>query len=150
MLSLPQTAEYALRAVCYIAEHEGRGPVPVSEVAAALDAPQNYLSKTLHQLGSLGVLRSVRGARGGYMLAAGSASIRLADIVQPFLAPTEHRCIMGRPHCSDDTPCGAHWRWKEVNDTTRAFFMELTVAQLLRNDTEAPPSRSAPHIRAVS
>lgn len=150
MLSLPQTAEYALRAVCYIAEREGRGPVPVSEVAAALDAPQNYLSKTLHQLGSLGVLRSVRGARGGYMLAEGSASIRLADIVQPFLAPTEHRCIMGRPRCSDDTPCGAHWRWKEVKDTTRAFFMELTVAQLLRNDTEALPSREATHIRAVS
>lgn len=131
MLALPQTAEYALRAVCYIAEREESGPVPVSEIAAALGAPQNYLSKTLHQLGTRGVLSSVRGARGGYVLAGRAADLRLATIVEPFLAPTESRCIMGRPHCSDATACGAHWRWKEVKETARAFFMELTVADLM-------------------
>ena len=150
MLSLPQTAEYALRAVCYIAERESRGPVPVSEVAAALGAPQNYLSKTLHQLGTLGVLRSVRGARGGYTLGAPGATLRLADIVEPFLVQSEHRCIMGRARCRDESPCGAHWRWKEVRDTTRAFFMELTVAALLQSDTLAPPARSTPAVRAAS
>jgi Rrf2 family protein len=131
MLALPQTAEYALRAVCYIAEHEGEGPVPVSEVAASLGAPQNYLSKTLHRLGALGVLRSVRGARGGYTLAAHGAELPLLAIVEPFLAPVEHRCIMGRTQCREDVPCGAHWRWKEVKETARAFFMDLTVADLL-------------------
>ena len=83
MLALPQTAEYALRAVCYIAEHEVDGPVPVSEVAASLGAPQNYLSKTLHRLGTLGVLSSVRGARGGYTLAARGSDIRLASATMP-------------------------------------------------------------------
>jgi Rrf2 family protein len=148
MLSLPQTAEYALRAVCYIAEHETRGPVPVSEVAVALAAPQNYLSKTLHQLGARGVLRSVRGARGGYLLGASSATLRLADIVEPFLAPSEHRCIMGRARCRDDAPCGAHWRWKEVKDTARAFFMDLTVAQLLPGGMPSPVAET--QIRVVS
>jgi DNA-binding IscR family transcriptional regulator len=38
---------------------------------------------------------------------------------------------MGRKLCRDDVPCGAHSRWKEVNDTARAFFAELTVADLL-------------------
>lgn len=150
MLSLPQTAEYALRAVCYIAEHETRGPVPVSEVAVALAAPQNYLSKTLHQLGARGVLRSVRGARGGYTLGAPGATLRLADIVEPFLVQSEHRCIMGRARCRDDAPCGAHWRWKEVKDTTRAFFMDLTVADLLRSDALPPAGRPSPAVRAVS
>jgi Rrf2 family protein len=150
MLSLPQTAEYALRAVCYIAEHEASGPIPVSEVATALAAPQNYLSKTLHQLRTRGVLRSVRGARGGYTLGGPGAALRLADIVEPFLVETEHRCIMGRARCRDDAPCGAHWRWKEVKDTARAFFLELTVADLLRNDGLAPLTRSAPVVRAAS
>jgi Rrf2 family protein len=131
MLALPQTAEYALRAACYIAEREAGGPVPVSEIAAALGAPQNYLSKTLHQLGTLGVLSSVRGARGGYVLAGRAADLRLATIVEPFLTPSEHRCIMGRPHCSDGTACGAHWRWKEVKETARAFFVDLTIADLM-------------------
>jgi len=137
MIALPQTAEYALRAVSYIAEHEYAGPVPVSAIAAALDAPQNYLSKTLHQLGAQGVLQSTRGAQGGYRLAARPGKLRLEEIVGPFLAPTERRCIMGRTHCRDDVPCGAHLRWKEVNDTARAFFAELTLADLLSG--AAPP-----------
>ncbi|MDQ2670003.1 MAG: Rrf2 family transcriptional regulator [Gemmatimonadota bacterium] len=132
MILLPQTAEYALRAVSYIAEHEHAGPVPVSAIAAALGAPQNYLSKTLHQLGALGVLSSVRGKHGGYRLGMPAEKLKLQLIVEPFLQPSEHRCIMGRERCGDDAPCGAHWRWKQVKDTARTFFAELTVADLLR------------------
>jgi Rrf2 family iron-sulfur cluster assembly transcriptional regulator len=132
MLSLPQTARYALRAVSYIAEHQASGPVAVSTIAAALEAPPNYLSKTLNQLGTLGVLRSERGVRGGYRLGRPAGELYLSMIVEPFLAPEEeHRCIMGHAHCSDDEPCGAHWRWKEVRETARAFFSDLTLADLL-------------------
>ncbi|HEX7023962.1 MAG TPA: DUF542 domain-containing protein [Gemmatimonadales bacterium] len=134
MLALPRTAEYALRAVSYIAEHEATGPVPVSAIAEALGAPQNYLSKTLYHLGVLGVVQSVRGVQGGYRLGMPAAQCRLATIVAPFLPQLEHHCIMGHVHCSEATPCGAHRRWMQVNDTARTFFSELTMADLL-----APP-----------
>jgi Rrf2 family protein len=141
MLALPQTAEYALRAVSYIAEHEHAGPVPVSAIADSLGAPRNYLSKTLHQLGARGVLRSVRGAQGGYRLGMRPDRLRLSMIVEPLLLPTEDRCIMGRTRCRDEAPCGAHWRWKEVKETARAFFADLTVADLLAG---APPAGRTP------
>ena len=137
---LPQTAEYALRAVCYIAEHQGNGPVAVPQVAEALEAPQNYLSKILHRLGRLGVLGSVRGARGGYRLGGPAGEKHLADNVEPFLPELEYRCIMGHTRCRDEAPCGAHWRWKEVRDTVHVFFEELTVADLLAG---APARTSA-------
>ena len=136
MLTLPQTAEYALRSVNFIAEHEGEGPVPVSLIARSLGAPQNYLSKTLHQLGTQGVLRSVRGAQGGYRLGKPAGQLRLADIVEPFLAEQPHRCIMGHPACREEAPCGAHHRWKEVMSVAASFFAGLTVADLLQ-DREA-------------
>lgn len=145
MLALPHTAEYALRAVCYIAEHEHAGPVPVPAIAEALEAPQNYLSKILHQLGTDQlVLRSVRGARGGYRLGLPPDEIRLATIVEPFLPPTEHRCIMGRTRCGDDAPCGAHGRWKAVKETAQAFFSELTVADLLGPGATQKPAVPRP------
>ena len=131
MLVLPRTAEYALRAVSYIAEHQGNRPVPVSEIAKALSAPQNYLSKTLHRLGALGVLQSVRGVQGGYRLGLEPEQCRLSSIVEPFLAESEHHCIMGRVRCSEEMPCGAHRRWMAVLDTARSFFSELTMADLL-------------------
>lgn len=137
MLTLPRTAEYALRAVSYIAEHEAGGPVPVSVIAQALGAPRNYLSKTLHQLGLSGVLRSVRGAQGGYRLGMPPDQCRLAAIVEPFLAESEQLCIMGRVRCNEDAPCGAHHRWMDVRQTARTFFSELTMADLLPPASEA-------------
>ncbi|HEY9519036.1 MAG TPA: DUF542 domain-containing protein [Gemmatimonadales bacterium] len=131
MLALPRTAEYALRAVSYIAEHQGNGPVPVSEIAKALSAPQNYLSKTLNRLGALGVLRSVRGVQGGYRLGVAPERCRLSTIVEPFLTESEHHCIMGHVRCSEEVPCGAHQRWMGVLNTARSFFSELTMADLL-------------------
>src|SRR5688500_14886527 len=138
MLALPRTAEYALRAVSYIAEHQKNGPVPVSEIAKALSAPQNYLSKTLHRLGALGVLQSVRGVQGGYRLGMAPERCRLSTIVEPFLAESEHHCIMGRVRCSEELPCGAHRRWMAVLNSARFFFSELTMADLL-----APPITGA-------
>ena len=132
MVTLPQTAEYALRAVCYIAEHEAAGPVPRPAVASALGAPANYLSKLLYQLGTRGVLKSIRGSQGGYRLGMAADQLVLSTIVAPFMSETEHRCIMGRTHCREDIPCGAHHRWKEVRETATAFFAGLTVADLLR------------------
>ena len=141
MLALPQTAEYALRAVGYIAEHEGDGPVPVSEIAASLGAPQNYLSKTLHQLARAGVLRSVRGPRGGFQLAVPPGRLTLERVAAPFDEVGERHCLLGRAQCGDRYPCAAHARWTAVSDSLQAFFRNTTVADLM-NDVTASARRS--------
>jgi len=129
---LSQTAEYALRAALWLAEHE-EGPVRVGDLAHALRIPQNYLSKTMHQLARAGVLSSVRGKNGGFRLARDPKAIRLAQIVEPFEPLTERRnCILGRAVCSDAAPCQAHDRWKEVSRITAAFFSQTTLADLMR------------------
>lgn len=136
---LSQTAEYALRAAVWLAEHP-QGPVRVGDLAHALRVPQNYLSKTLHQLARAGVLASTRGKHGGFQLARRPAAIRLLEIVQPFEPLTDRRtCVLGRAVCSDAAPCQAHDRWKQVMSTTTAFFGETTLADLIREPR--PPRR---------
>ena len=130
---LSQTAEYALRAVLSIAEEPGGAPVGAKRLAAVLRIPQNYLSKTLHQLGRAGVLESTRGKLGGFQLARPPSRIPLLDVVTPFDDLTGRRtCLMGRTVCSDYTPCAAHARWKEVAERTAQFFSETTVADLMQ------------------
>jgi Rrf2 family protein len=131
MLTLPQTAEYALRAVYFIAESPGGAPVPVSEIASALQVPRNYLSKTLHQLAKAGILQSTRGPAGGFELSRSPERLVLAEIVRPFLPAEGRACVLGRPRCSDLAPCAAHFRWKEAADRMRHFFDQTTVADLL-------------------
>jgi Rrf2 family protein len=130
---LSDTAEYALRATLYIAQHATDGRAVRSDVVAeVLGVPRNYLSKTLHVLAKRGVLTSTRGPLGGFRLAAGAMALPLIRVVEPF-DPFDIRrtCILGRPQCSDVAPCPAHDRWKGIGDQVRGFFRDTTIADLL-------------------
>lgn len=133
---LSQTAEYALRTVLFLGEHPDRTLVRVGELAEALDIPQNYLSKTLHQLARAGVLASSRGKLGGFRLARPAEQISLGEVIAPFDGLTTARtCLLGRTVCSDQSPCAAHARWKGVSAQVTDFFRETTVADLLGSRT---------------
>jgi len=138
------TAQNAIRAVLFLAGKPAETPVRVDEIAAALDLPRNYLSKTLHTLVRAGVLRSGRGPRGGFQLAIAPARLPLAQVIGPFQPTGELRCLMGRPDCGGPHPCAAHSRWSKVADAVEEFFADTTVASL-QHEVAARP-QTAPHL----
>lgn len=129
---LSRTAKYALRAVVHLAAEAREAPVPVDAVAERLEVPRNYLSKTLHRLAKEGILDSSRGPHGGFQLSIPPSELTLQEVVAPFdEAETRRQCLLGRNLCSDDHPCAAHHRWKELARQVAEFFQETTVAQIL-------------------
>lgn len=136
---LSQTAEYALRAVLYLAEHGKTGPISVGVLSHTLSLPRNYLSKTLHVLAKRRILSSVRGPGGGFQLAIPPDSISLLEVVAPFdEIGGQRQCLLGGSRCSDDHPCPAHGRWKEVADQLLAFFQQTTVEDLIHERQGRP------------
>jgi Rrf2 family protein len=134
---LSNTAEYALRAVIHLAEHEGEGLVRVEDVARELDVPRNYLSKILHALVKRGILASLRGPRGGFRLAVPSSLVSLYDVVEPFDDIEARRtCLLGGQACGDDVPCAVHERWKDVATEVAAFFRETKLADVVEDGTK--------------
>jgi Rrf2 family protein len=130
---LSQTAEYALRAVLALADESQGQPLGAAHLANVLGIPQNYLSKTLHQLARAGVLESNRGKLGGFRLAREASRITLLEVVSPFDDVSSRRaCLLGRPVCSDQSACAAHARWKDVSERTATFFRETTLADLAK------------------
>ena len=126
------TAVYALRAAVYLAEHATERPVRVAEMADNLEIPQNYLAKILNELVRSEILVSTRGKHGGFQLAVQPDDLALLTVVSPFdRIEQERRCLLGRAECSDDSPCAAHHRWKELGTQLASFVRETTVADLL-------------------
>ncbi len=138
---LSSTAQQALHAVLCIAGSEDEGPVRVDAIAAAMGCPRNYLSKTLHLLTGAGVLRSERGPRGGFLLAAPAGRLPLGRIIAPFARIGERRCLLGRPTCGDADPCPAHQRWKQLAGAMEHYFQTTTIADLLREKPRAAAER---------
>ena len=133
---LSGTAEYALRAILYLAERGENGPVPAAEVSAALKIPPNYLGKILHELARSKILTSSRGKRGGFILAVKPDRLPLLKVVSLFDDfSQERRCLLSRNRCNDQNPCLVHDRWSDVSQQVTTFFRETTVGDLLKQGT---------------
>ena len=143
---LSQTAEYALRAVLYLAEQPHGRPVRVDEIGDALGIPANYLSKTLAALVRSRVLGSLRGPHGGFRLVVAPEDLPLMHVVAPFddIGARRH-CLLGNAECSDHASCSAHRAWKETSEQVERFFRSTTVADIRRKraaPVKTPSSRS--------
>lgn len=77
---LSQTAEYALRAIVWIADHPDQ-PQTAGTIAAAMQVPRTYLSKVMRQLVEHEVVTAQRGKSGGFTLARPLKAISVLDVV---------------------------------------------------------------------
>ena len=92
-----QTTEYALRATVILAGTPER-PRTTSEIATATQVPAGYLSKVLQSLVKTGLIRAVRGLRGGYLLARPSDEITVLEVVNAIEPLGRIReCPLGLP-----------------------------------------------------
>lgn len=80
-------ADYAIQALAYIAASSGEDPVKAEEIAEAQGIPLKFLLGILRDLKNAQLVRSHRGAQGGYMLSAAPAEISLADVIRLFDGP---------------------------------------------------------------
>jgi Rrf2 family protein len=130
------TAEYALRAVLYLAEHKGSGPRRAAEIAERLRVPPNYLAKILHALAQADVVQSSRGKGGGFELGRHPLDISLLSVVSGFDSiDARRRCLLGREECSDERACPVHARWGKLGEEIARFVRETTVV-----DFATPPT----------
>ncbi len=128
---LSQTAEYALRAVLYLADRSNGQPVRVDEIGGVLGMPAAYLSKILNTLVRARILSSLRGRHGGFQLAVAPEDLPLIKVVAPFDTIVERRhCLLGRADCNDRVACAAHAAWKQTADQIAHFFRTTTVADI--------------------
>lgn len=131
-MHLSKTADHALRAVLYLAQHEDEGPLPAERIAEALGAPANYLSKTLHQLARASIVRGYRGPKGGFRLAVPAEELSLARVIEPFDDLSRRKvCLLGDRPCTDQDPCAVHVAWTSIVGNARRPLRETTVADLM-------------------
>ena len=127
---LSHTAEYALRAMLYLAQRSPE-PVRLPEIAAEIRAPSRYLAKILSQLARAGVLNSTRGPAGGFQLAAGHQDASLFSIIAVFEQPTHRRCLLGHGVCGHNPGCTVHEKWAPIAQSTADFFARTTIGELV-------------------
>lgn len=136
------TAQYALRAIVYVASLHGKRSVLAREVAAKTGVPSFYLSRILRDAARAGLLASTRGVGGGFRLARPAKMIRLIEVVEPFDQVLRRSgCPFGQPRCNDDHPCGFHRHWKPLSRAYRRMLEETTLDRIGPEGLRGPRRR---------
>ena len=129
---LSQTGIYALKAMGYIASQPEGTPILSQIISKKTQIPQNFLSKILNRLVQGGIILSIRGRGGGFVLAKPASKIFLKDIIGLFMKIDDfQKCFLGNIKC--DGSCGLHDRWKIIADQLETLLSDTTVDQLETN-----------------
>ena len=124
-------ADYAIRATAELAAAEGQGQLRADRIAEAQDIPIKFLESILLELKHAGIVRSQRGADGGYALARSGSEISLADVIRAVDGPLAN--VRGdRPE--NVTYTGAATRltdvWIAVRASLRSVLESTSIADL--------------------
>lgn len=145
---LTQTAEYALRAMTWLAnrDDEEEGGVRAADLAEQVSVPLPYLQKILRRLVVAGLLESRKGHGGGFRLAYEPEDIRFDEILKATdFDVEENRCAFGWAACDPDHPCPVHPAWARLNEGVGRWASETTLADVLVD--ELPSVRAQGRLR---
>ncbi|MBI4231314.1 MAG: Rrf2 family transcriptional regulator [Planctomycetes bacterium] len=127
-----QTTEHAIDSLVYMAVHQDREPILVSEIAKAQHLSAPYLSKVFQRLAHEGVLRSYRGAKGGYALARDPSAISLQDIVRVTEGESPmYQCMAIVRRCELGSGCRIIRTFQEAEDAFLGVLAKVSLADVV-------------------
>lgn len=132
-MKLSTKGRYAVMAMADLAHHSNGRPVALAEVADRQEISLSYLEQLFGRLRRGGLVSSVRGPGGGYMLARSAGEMRIADIILAVDEPIKAtRCTPGSPTgChSHKGRCLTHDLWEELGNQIYLYLSSVTLADV--------------------
>lgn len=130
-MQITRQADYAVRAVRYLARLSPNQRAATSTVAREMKIPPSFLAKIISQLSIAGLLHTSRGARGGVNLGREPGEITLLDVVEAIDGPILlNECVGDPKNCPFDGECPVHPIWKETQEQLVKRLRETTFATL--------------------
>jgi Rrf2 family protein len=123
---------YGIRAAIELAQHHKQGPLQLRIIAERQAISVKYLEQLVAVLRSGGIVRSLRGARGGYLLAKAPNQIRLSDVFHCLEGPVATtECVEDPEFCDRSLDCVARKLWTRVEGAVNAVLESVTLQDLL-------------------
>lgn len=139
-MKLSTKGRYGLRAMVDIAVYSQDSPVPISVIAERQNISVRYLEQLLPKLKKAGIIKSIRGAQGGYMLDKDPKDISAGDILRTLegdLTPIDCAAFTGDTStCSGTKFCVTKTVWQRINDSVQQAVDSITLQELMEESIE--------------
>lgn len=131
-MKLSTRTRYGVRAIIELAGNQDGGPTQIKVIAHKQDISVKYLEQLMAVLKSAGFVSSVRGAKGGYILAKSANQIKLSDVFNALEGPvTTVECVENENYCEKVADCVARQLWAEVQQAIMGVLQSVTLQDLV-------------------
>lgn len=142
-MKLSTKGRYGLRALIDLAVHsQGGTPVSIMSISARQDLSERYLEQLMAMLKKAGIVRSIRGAGGGYVLARDAGDISVGDVLRALegkLDPVDCAGLDPGGECRAADSCVTKYVWKRINESINRTVDEIRLDQLVAESRKKNP-----------
>ncbi len=132
-MKLSTRGRYGLRAICYIAENQNKGFIPVSEISENLNLSENYLEQLVRMLKKDGLIKSSRGPKGGYKINNDLNNITIGQILRSLEGDmTTSECVSGKVNC--DEKCDAYDLFTKLDFLINQAIDSITLENIVKHE----------------
>lgn len=132
-MKLSTKGRYGVKAMVDLAVHYGEEPVSIKSISEREGISEYYLEQLFGPLRKAGLIKSVRGAQGGYILNKSPEHIAVADIIQVLEGPIEiSECIDGTS-CSNEDCCATKLLWEKIKKSIDSVLETTTLFDIVED-----------------
>jgi Rrf2 family transcriptional regulator, cysteine metabolism repressor len=136
-MKLSTKIRYGTRAILELAFRFGEGPIELKEIARSQEISIKYLEQVIIPLRTAGMVKSARGAKGGYSLAKPPSETCLFDVLEALEGPLYLvDCIKDSKYCRRSSSCVTRDIWSEVSDALHKVLKSITLEEMVRRKIE--------------
>lgn len=133
-MKLSTRSRYGLRAVCYLAENEDKGYIPVSEISEKLNLSENYLEQLVRLLKKENIVESSRGPKGGYKLTKNPDEVTAGEVIRVLEGDWNITGCYPDGHCEDK--CNAYFAFYKIDEAINDTIDSITLNEIINNKAE--------------
>lgn len=138
-MKLSTKGRYGLRALIDLAEYSEVEPVSISSIAERQNLSERYLEQLMSLLKKAGLVKSIRGAGGGYVLARDMKDISVGDVLRALegsLEPVECTGFSQEEECAASGGCVTKYVWKRINESINKTVDEIKLDTLVEESKQ--------------
>jgi Rrf2 family protein len=140
VLQISRKIDYGLRAMIHLAGLPDGRIASLQDLSSTLHIPREFLAKILKVLAARGLVRSARGAHGGYQLARPAGQISFLEVIEAVEGPVQlNVCLDQKDRCDVSSSCTMYHVWKAGQDRMLEVYRRTTIAELSSPATESRP-----------
>lgn len=133
-LKLSTKGRYGLRALIDLALYSENEPVSITNISDRQGISERYLEQLMAMLKKSGLVKSIRGAGGGYVLAKPVTEISVGDVLRALegsLEPVECSAFQSEEGCKSADICVTKYVWQRINESINRTVDEMMLDQLV-------------------